>query len=94
MPCDLWPGEKREVRGVRKYTRLPDGTCWARSGTQIGRDLTYGKPDLLAAAAMAASYEALIWKPEKRRNEIIRQLRADALGEDENGDPKGRAVRG
>lgn len=72
---------------MRKFTRLPDGTCWARSGTQKGRQLRYSLTPDYDAASIVDCYETLIWLPAKRRNEVIKQLRADALDVDEFGDP-------
>lgn len=75
---------------IGKYcVHLDDGTSWPRLGTDLewraryspeaGRGESSETTSLcLSLASVVAAFEALVWKPERRRNEIIRALREAA----------------
>ena len=70
----------------RHHVQLDDGTCWAvdRDDTEehsLEWVLRYGTPERIVEARMTlasilGSYKALINKPQRRRNGIVRDLRA------------------
>jgi hypothetical protein len=68
------------------HVRLDDGTCWSLDGEDdksLNWVLRYGSDEdvlkhRLTIASILSSYEALIWSPQKRRNEIIAKLREAA----------------
>ncbi len=68
------------------HVRLDDGTCWSQDGEEdksLNWLLRYGSDadvlkHRLTIASILSSYESLVWKPQKRRNEIIAALREAA----------------
>ncbi len=72
------------------YVKLEDGTCWAfdrldEDGAGLGWVQRYGTESevlkaRLTVAEIMSSYRALIWKPQKRRNEVVAAIRV-ALNE-------------
>lgn len=65
------------------HVRMTDGTTWALDGEDdksFNWILRYGREEdiikaRLTIASIVDSYMALLGKPEKRRNEIVRALR-------------------
>jgi hypothetical protein len=72
----------------KSCVRLDDGTCWPRPGGDEGWEARYGTPAPLTLASFVDAYDALILLPQRRRNEVIRALRAARHERDENGDVK------
>jgi len=66
-----------------RFVAFNDSTSWPRVGTDVEWQARYGDVDKLTLASFVHAFEALVWLPEKRRNEVIRQLRATAATENE-----------
>ncbi len=77
-----------EIKHVDRHrVRLDDGTCWAfddvdeENGQSLNWILRYGRDaevlkHRLTIASILSSYQALMDQTAKRRNEVVRCLRA------------------
>lgn len=69
------------------HVRLDDGTCWGvdppcdEQENSLEWLLRYGRPEdiikhRMSIASVVGSYMALLYKPAKRRSQIVRDIRA------------------
>lgn len=71
---------------MTKYYRTFDGMCWPVPGESLEEiawraiHATPTNTDLLVMSSVVAAYTELIRIPQKRRNEIIRELRKGING--------------
>lgn len=57
---------------------LGDGSSFPSHETDVGWQARYGTPDPLALASYVDAYRALVIATRKRREQVVRALRADA----------------
>ena len=67
---------------MRGWVKIEPEMSWPGVGddwAQLEWTLRHGQPtrsDILAAAACLDAYRALVWAPRKKRDHVVRELRA------------------